>query len=191
MASIEQILSIESAKANLRLPENDDSMNAEIEGYIAAAVAEVEAKAGLDLVTKDIIRTAAVPSSCNAKNFNPEFDCNSQPTLKAANWFDADGRDLGTASISNIAVVRRFADEHGRGKYGLVTPLSGWTEWPNPAGISVTLTVGVSEVPKSLSQAAILLVRDYFDSSNFESVTKAVERICLPFAASRAGILTF
>lgn len=193
MATAAEILPLRELKLHLRLPDDDDAPDAALATYTAAAIAEVESRTGIDLVDMPASRRARVGRLDCRVSFVPEIDLRSPAALRAAAWQDREGRTLSPVDLSGVDLLRRSADDLGRGRYAVVPPPGGWTTWPSPDWIEISFIVGTpaGDVPKSLKQAAILLVRDYWDGTNYRSTSEAVTRITAPYVLGRAHAVSW
>ena len=181
MAKAVDILPVATMKAQLTIPEKDTTHDAILEGHIAAALTELQARTKLPVIDYEAAKTFAVDGSCAGRVV---LDANlpGQAEISGAKWALADG---GVVDISPISPqVNAFrVDRYGRGRYRLRNAGGEWPNWSHTAvAIILTMKFGMAaeDVPASLVQGAVILARDFYFGENSRFTDQSLDRIIAP-----------
>ena len=184
MATAEELLPLAVLKQELRLPADDQSQDEMLERHRLAALQAVQRASGIRLLNASMKFSAMLPADEDAaKQSVVRCVCTNPSAVTMACWVCW---RRGPAMIDLAGVTPVFmpekVDEHGQGKWIISAGQSGWPDYPTqyyPNMLTLGVTVGLVEnnIPSQVTQAAVLLARDFYNGMPNRGTAAAVGRL--------------
>lgn len=170
----QEIVSVEEAKAAMRLVGEDALLDAEIASYIEAAAQWIETQCKIGLVDGDVRCIGHVASEADPLIIDHRSNAVASLRVRAAGDETAAYVAIEQAPITDVPKQSRYNAPNG-----------GWPA--RTLDVLYRATTAADKVPASLRSAMLLLVRDIFDmKGQLKPATWAVVQLIAPYRDMRS-----